>query len=78
MIVALIGWIGSVCVVIAYALTIKQDRRYISICNYLNLFGAGMVAYNCYINTSFPSLFLNIMWFGIAIIGIITNQKNKQ
>lgn len=70
----IIGWIGSALVLVAYALTVKGGGRFVFLCNYFNLFGAAFVAVNCYYNTSFPSLFLNIIWMGIALIGI-TNQK---
>jgi len=76
LIIQIIGWLGSLFVVIAYALTVRNGRRNIFLCNYLNLFGAAFVAINCYYNTSFPSLFLNVTWMGIAFIGI-TNHNNK-
>lgn len=74
LIIEIIGWIGSALVVAAYALTVKGGGRRLSLCNYFNLFGAAFVAINCFYNTSFPSLFLNIIWMGIALIGI-TNHK---
>lgn len=75
MVIEAIGWVGSIMVVAAYALMVKGRRNIHFLCNYLNLFGAALVAINCYYNTSFPSLFLNITWMGIAFIGI-TNNKN--
>ncbi len=78
MAVEIIGWIGSALVVIAYALTIKGGKNVHFICNYFNLFGAAFVAFNCYYNTSFPSLFLNITWMGIALFGITNHKKIKE
>lgn len=74
-VIEIIGWVGSAMVVTAYALMVKGGTNVLFICNYFNLFGAAFVAINCYYNMSFPSLFLNITWMGIALIGI-TNKNN--
>jgi hypothetical protein len=77
MIIEIIGWTGSILVVIAYAITVVTKNKYLSLCNYLNLFGAILVGINCLENHAFPSLMLNVMWSGIAIFGIIVNLTNK-
>lgn len=73
MIVELLGWLGTVLVIIAYAFTVMLKNKYSSICNYLNLLGALLVALNCFKNQAFPSLALNIVWVVIASVGIIEN-----
>ncbi len=73
MIVEILGWLGSILVIIAYALTVKTKNKYMSLCNYLNLIGATMVGINCYKNQALPSLALNIIWIGIASLGIVEN-----
>lgn len=73
MIIELIGWFGTALVITAYALTVMLKNKYSSVCNYLNLLGALLVGINCFKNQAFPSLALNIVWVGIASVGIIQN-----
>ncbi len=75
MIIEIIGWAGSILVIIAYALTVKTRNKYLTLCNYLNLIGATLVGLNCYYNQALPSLMLNIVWVGIASLGISENLK---
>lgn len=77
MLVEILGWFGSVLIIIAYALTVKTKNKYLKLCNYLNLIGAVLVGYNCYENQAFPSLMLNIVWIGIASFGMIESLKEK-
>ncbi|QTE24308.1 CBU_0592 family membrane protein [Polaribacter cellanae] len=77
MVVDILGWIGSFLIIVAYAVTVKTKSRYLKLCNYLNLIGAILVGYNCYVYQAFPSLLINIFWVAIATFGIVESFKEK-
>jgi len=70
------GWIGAICVLIAYFLIstgkIQKGNRYYHL---LNLLGALFLIFNTIYLEAYPSAFVNIIWSFIAISGIM-NTKN--
>ncbi len=75
----IIGWIGSIEVILAYGLNsyqkIKSDSLLFQI---LNLTGAGFLIANTVYYGAFPSAFINVVWVIIAIPAICKIMKNKK
>ena len=71
-IIECIGWIGAICVLIAFFL-ISTKRTDVSKPTYhwLNIVGAlGLIIHTSY-NGAFPSAFVNIIWVGVAIYSLL-------
>ena len=67
--IEIIGWIGAVEVIIAYALNsyggLTSDS---TIFQLLNLTGAIFLIANTWYNKAYPSMVINIIWTVIAIV----------
>lgn len=76
--VNIIGWIGAVEVVIAYALnsngTLKSDSYLFQI---LNLTGAIFLIVRTWVDHSWPSMVINIVWTAVAIIALVKIARRK-
>lgn len=74
----LIGWIGSVEVILAYGLNsyqkIKSDSLLFQV---LNLSGGLFLIANTVYYGAFPSAVINVVWVGIAIPSIYRIVKAK-
>jgi hypothetical protein len=71
-----IGWIGAAEVIIAYALNSNGKLRSDSpVFQWLNLTGAILLIINTFYNESYPSMVINIIWTGIAIIALMRINK---
>ncbi len=66
-----VGWVGSVEVVVAYALisTKKLDGESFWY-QMLNLTGAIFLIVNTYYYHAYPSTFINVVWLFIAVIAL--------
>ncbi len=77
----IIGWIGSVEVILAYGLNSYQKLKSDSLLfQSLNLTGALFLITNTVYYGAFPSAVINIVWVGIAIPAIyriVKIGKNK-
>ena len=78
-ILEIIGWIGTACIVLAYALVSSRkirgsDNTY----QLLNLCGACGVAINVFLQQAWPAFALQIIWFLIALSAIIKNLYTKK
>lgn len=64
-----IGWVGTLLVLVAYALVTRRgvSRTYQA----LNLAGAICLGLNTAYHHSSPSVALNVAWAGIAIYGLV-------
>lgn len=74
----LIGWIGTLCIVLAYSLLsfnkIEEDnRRYIL----LNLFGAIGVGFNVFTQHAWPAFTLQIVWGVVALISLVKTFRKR-
>ncbi len=72
MIIEIIGWLGMLCILLAYWLVSTQkiypDSKTAQL---LNLFGAGFVIVNVAYHMAIPSVVLNSIWFLIALVGLL-------
>lgn len=75
----IIGWIGSVEVILAYGLNSYQKIKSDSlIFQFLNLTGGVFLIVNTYYYGAFPSTFINIIWVLIAAPAIIRIFRKKK
>lgn len=75
--VDLLGWIGSIEVILAYFLISNQKLTGRStVFQMLNLTGALFLILNTVYYQAYPSTFINVVWVFIAISGLISGKKN--
>jgi len=79
LLIDIIGWIGSVEVIAAYALNsyqkIKSDSFWFQ---FLNLTGAVFLIINTLYYHSYPSTFINVVWVIIAAVALIKMWSKKK
>lgn len=76
MLVEIIGWIGSICVLLAYVLvSTSKISGHSKIYQLLNLLGALGIIINTWFHRAFPSTTLNVIWLGIAVYGLVNAKK---
>lgn len=76
LIVDILGWIGAVCLLLAYFLVSRKKLAGDSL-NYqlLNLAGGGLLTINSLYYGAFPSVAVNLVWIGIALF-TLSKRKN--
>jgi hypothetical protein len=79
LIIDILGWIGSVEVIIAYGLNSYQKLNSDSnLFQFLNLTGAIFLIVNTVYYGAYPSTFINIVWVVIAAVALIRNRKKAE
>lgn len=74
--IEIIGWLGAIFVLTAYILlSINKISSKGYLYQMLNLSGAIFLIINTFYLKAYPSMFVNVVWVGIAILGM---YKNKQ
>ena len=74
--IEILGWIGAVEVIIAYALNSNGKMKSDSVVfQLLNLTGAIFLIINTWYNAAYPSMVINLVWTGIAIAALIRIKK---
>lgn len=75
--VDIIGWIGSIEVILAYFL-ISHNRVNSASVTYqlLNLTGALFLIINTFYYQAYPSTFINFVWVGIAIFSLARRRPS--
>ncbi|WP_245910893.1 hypothetical protein [Nonlabens arenilitoris] len=58
----IIGWSGSGLIILAYALTLIEDKKFLDYGKYLNLVGGLFIATNCYYYSAIPPFTTNLIW----------------
>jgi hypothetical protein len=76
--IEILGWIGSVLVVGAYALNLRgtlsaKDPRYI----WSNLIGGLFFVVNTLHHGAYPSALVNVVWVIIALVTLAQKPKNQ-
>ncbi len=80
LIVDILGWIGSIEVIVAYGLisyskiVTGQSVLY----QLLNATGAILLIVNTVYLEAYPSAFINVVWVGIAIAAIVKSIKQRR
>lgn len=67
---SLIGFVGTACIIIAYAYLTYMDRPNPFILHGINLAGAALLTVSLLVHTNWPSLVLEGFWAAIAIFGL--------
>lgn len=72
----ILGWSGSIFIILAYTLTLLENKTYLNYGKYLNLFGGLLIAINCYYYNAIPPFVTNLLWSIIATLTIY-KARNK-
>ena len=71
MLIEILGWLGSVMVILAYALNINKKLDSDSLLYYfLNITGSSLLIINTLYHHAIPSMMVNVVWVLIAIVAI--------
>ncbi|MEP0214522.1 MAG: hypothetical protein ABJD66_14975 [Cellulophaga sp.] len=73
----ILGWSGSVLIILAYALTLIENVKYLDYGKYLNLIGGLFIALNCYYYNANPPFVTNLLWSIIATLTIYKKRKSN-
>lgn len=77
--VEIIGWAGSVGILIAYALNSYQKIKSDSVpFLVLNIVGGILLCFYSFYHNAFASSFLNVVWMGIAIPPLVKIIKGNK
>ena len=78
LLVDLIGWIGSLLVVVAYALNMYGKLSSGSTPYYvLNITGSAGLIVNTLYHHAIPSMVVNVVWIGIALVALLKRPKKE-
>jgi len=71
MLIEILGWLGSVMVILAYALNINKKLDSDSLLYYfLNITGSSLLIVNTLYHRAIPSMMVNVVWVLIAVVAI--------
>jgi len=71
MVIEILGWLGSVLVILAYALNINKKLDSDSLLYYfLNITGSSLLIINTLYHHAIPSMMVNVVWVLIAVVAI--------
>ena len=79
---SLIGFLGTACIIGAYAYLTLKDAPNPFVLHGTNLAGAGLLTISLLVHTNWPSLVLEGFWAAIALVGIAkairTGRKGQE
>lgn len=76
LIVDVMGWIGAMAILVAYALvSAKKVQGDSTLYQWLNLGGSVMLIVNSFFYGAFPSVAVNVVWIGIATLALINSRS---
>lgn len=78
LLVEIVGWIGSICILLAYGLNSYQKIRSDSLAfSLLNLAGGTfLIIYSIY-KDAFANTFINLVWVVIALVALIRYAQKR-
>lgn len=73
--IEIVGWIGALLILLSYGLlTLRRVATDSASYQWMNLGGAlGLIANGAW-NGAFPSVFLNVVWLGIAAYALVQSR----
>ena len=74
---SLIGFVGTACIIGAYAYLTYVDQPNPFILHATNLTGAALLTISLLVHTNWPSLVLEGFWAAIAIFGLIKAARSR-
>ncbi|WBU90884.1 hypothetical protein [Cellulophaga omnivescoria] len=78
LLIDVLGWSGSGFLILAYGITLIENNKYVNYAKYLNLFGAVLIAINCYYYNAIPSFVSNLIWSVMATLTIYKTKKRER
>ena len=78
LLIDVLGWSGSGFLILAYGLTLVENNKYINYSKYLNLFGALLIAINCYYYNALPSFVSNLIWSVMATFTLYRVKRKER
>ncbi|WP_435201345.1 CBU_0592 family membrane protein [Qipengyuania sp. 902] len=79
---SLIGFLGTACIIGAYAYLTLKDAPNPFVLHGINLAGAALLTISLLVHTNWPSLVLEGFWAAIALVGIAkairTSRKGQE
>ncbi|MDO6745582.1 hypothetical protein Q4553_13515 [Tenacibaculum soleae] len=78
LLIDILGWSGSGLIILAYALTLIENKKYLDYGKYLNLLGGLLIAINCYFYNAIPPFVTNLLWSVIATLTIYKSRNKKE
>lgn len=69
---SIIGWIGTVCIVAAFAL--KRTLTVVHIAD-LNILGAALLAISFWHSSAWPGVALQLVWIGVAVFDLVAEIR---
>ncbi len=78
LLIDILGWSGSGLIILAYALTLIENKKYLHYGKYLNLLGGLLIAINCYYYSAIPPFATNLLWSVIATLTIYKSRNIKE
>ncbi len=71
LLIEFLGWIGATLILVSYGLlTLRRLSTESASYQWMNLAGAAGLIVNGAWNGAFPSVFLNVVWLGIALFAL--------
>ncbi|QUL38491.1 permease [Erythrobacter sp. JK5] len=74
---SLIGFLGTACIIGAYAYLTYRDDPNPYILHGTNLMGAALLTISLLVHTNWPSLVLEGFWAAIAIFGLVKAGRRR-
>ena len=72
------GWIGVAALLVAYVLvSAKKLAGDSTVYQLLNLLGAALLIVNSFYYGAYPSVSINVVWIGIAILTLARRKKSE-
>lgn len=79
MLIEILGWIGSLLVLVAYALNMSKKLPADSLTYYLlNILGSAFLIINTAFHHAYPSMAVNIIWVFIPVMTIIRHKMTRK
>jgi hypothetical protein len=78
LLIDILGWSGSGLIILAYTLTLIENKKYLDYGKYLNLLGGLLIAINCYYYNAIPPFATNLLWSVIATLTIYKSRNKKE
>lgn len=75
---SIIGFIGTACIIGAYAYLTYLDKPNPYILHGTNLIGAALLTISLLVHTNWPSLVLEGFWAAIALFGLVKALRMRQ
>ena len=78
MLIEILGWLGSLLVILAYALNVTKRLDTDALAYYLlNITGSSLLLVNTLYHHAIPSTLVNCIWIIIAMIGVFNKRRRK-